>query len=147
METCCSASCDRELAAAFPEPQSAEVRRIHEIVSATSSSPADALVAALALTGIRGGAIGLDESRLGTAAWQNLVGRLSGLEAVPAAEHLAEARRVKSPYEIECLDRALRLAEEALERLSSWLRSKVPTTKDSQMIRASPARRTSVRSG
>ena len=108
--------CHGELAATFPERQSAEVRRIQEIVSATASSPADALVAALALTGIRGeSAVGLDESRLGPAVWQNLVGRLSGLEVVPAAEHLAEARRVKSPYEIECLDRVLRLAEEALD--------------------------------
>ena len=97
--------CHGELAAAFPERQSAEVRRIQEIVSATASSPADALVAALALTGIRGESVGLDESRLGPAAWQDLVGHLSGLEAVPAAGHLAEARRVKSPYEIECLDR------------------------------------------
>ena len=107
--------CHGELAAMFPERQGAEVRRIQEIVSATASSSADALVAALALTGIRGESVGLDESRLGPAAWQNLGGRLSGLEVVPAAEHLAEARRVKSPYEIECLDRTLRLAEEALD--------------------------------
>jgi Xaa-Pro aminopeptidase len=72
-------------------------------------------VTALALTGIRGESVGLDESYLGPAAWQDLVGHLPGLEAVPAAEHLAEARRVKSPYEIECLDRALRIAEEALD--------------------------------
>ena len=60
--------CHGELAAAFPERQSAEVRRIQEIVSATASSSADALVAALALTGIRGESVGLDESRLGPAA-------------------------------------------------------------------------------
>jgi len=107
--------CHGELSAAFSERRSAEVRRIQEIVSATASSPADALVAALALTGIRGERVGLDESRLGPAAWQDLVGRLSGFEAVPVAEYLAEARRVKSPYEIECLDRALRIAEEALD--------------------------------
>jgi hypothetical protein len=107
--------CHGELTAAFPERQSAEVRRIQEIVSATTSSPAEALVTALALTGIRGESVGLDESRLGPAAWQDLVGHLSGLEVVPGAEHLAEARRVKSPYEIECLDRALRIAEEALD--------------------------------
>ena len=79
-----------------PSAGAAEVRRIQEIVSATTSSPADALVTALALTGIRGESVGLDESRLGPAAWQDLVGHLSGLEAVPAAEHLAEARRVKT---------------------------------------------------
>ena len=57
--------CHGGLAAAFPERQSAEVRRIQEIVSATASSPADALAAALALTGVRGESVGLDEGRLG----------------------------------------------------------------------------------
>jgi Xaa-Pro dipeptidase len=127
--------CHGELVAAFPERQSAEVRRIQEIVSATASSPADALVAALALTGIRGESVGLDESRLGPAAWQDLVARLSGLEAVPAAEHLAEARRVKSPYEIECLDRALRIAEEALDVVIQALERGM-TERDAAMLYA-----------
>jgi Xaa-Pro dipeptidase len=127
--------CHGELVAAFPERQSAEVRRIQEIVSATASSPADALVAALALTGIHGESVGLDESRLGPAAWQNLVGRLSGLEAVPAAEHLMEARRVKSPYEIECLDRALRIAEEALDVVIQALERGM-TERDAAMLYA-----------
>jgi len=127
--------CHGELAAAFPERQSAEVRRIQEIVSATTSSPADALVAALALIGIRGEPVGVDESHLGPAAWQDLVGRLSALEVVPAAEHLAEARRVKSPYEIECLDRALRTAEEALDVVIQALERGM-TERDAAMLYA-----------
>src|SRR5688572_1286134 len=107
--------CHGELAAGFPERPDAEVRRIHGIVSATASSPGDALVAALALVGIRGEPIGLDETTLGLAAWQEVVGHLSGRVVAPAADHLADARRVKSPYEIECLGRVLRIVEEALD--------------------------------
>jgi len=107
--------CHGELTAVFPERQTPEVQRIREIVSATASSPADALVTALGLIGIRGESIGLDEARLGRAAWQGLVGQLPGTDTVPAAGPLAEARRIKSPYEIECLDRALRVAEESLD--------------------------------
>jgi Xaa-Pro aminopeptidase len=66
---------------------------------------------------------------------RNLVGRLSGLEAVPAAEHLAEARRVKSPYEIECLDRALRIAEEALDVVIQALERGM-TERDAAMLYA-----------
>ena len=127
--------CHGELVSAFPERRSAEVQRIQEIVSATASSPADAVAAALALTGLRGEPVGLDESCLGPAAWQDLVGRLSGLEAVPAAEHLAEARRVKSPYEIECLDRALRTAEEALDVVIQALERGM-TERDAAMLYA-----------
>ena len=127
--------CHGALAAAFPERQSAEVRRIQEIVSATASSPAEALAAALALTGIRAEPVGVDESRLGPATWQELVGHLSGLEVVPAAERLAEARRVKSPYEIECLDRALRIAEEALDVVIQALERGM-TERDAAMLYA-----------
>ena len=107
--------CHGDLAAAFPERQSAEIRRIREIVSAAAASPAEALVIALGLAGVRRESVGLDESRLGPAAWQDLVKRLAGMETVPASGSLGEARRVKSPYEIECLDRALRLVEESLD--------------------------------
>ena len=79
--------------------------------------------------------VGLDESRLGPAAWQDLAGQLAGLEVVPAAAHLAEARRVKSPYEIECLDRALRIAEEALDVVIQALERGM-TERDAAMIYA-----------
>jgi Xaa-Pro aminopeptidase len=40
---------------------------------------------------------------------------------VPAAARLEEARRVKGPYEIECLGQALRIAEEALDAVIQTL--------------------------
>ena len=125
--------CHGDLAAAFPERQSAEIRRIREIVSAAASSSAEALVAALGLAGVRGESLGLDEGRLSPAAWQDLVGRLAG--AVPAAGPLAEARRVKSPYEIECLDRALRLVEESLDAVIQALERGM-TERDAAMLHA-----------
>jgi len=77
--------------------------------------PGEAIVAALARLGVRSGKVGIDESHLTYGEWQHLVERLSPFEVGPGAAQLAQARRVKGPYEIECLGRALHIAEEALD--------------------------------
>jgi Xaa-Pro aminopeptidase len=97
-------------------------QRIRELTERREPSPGHALGAALAALGVRDGRIGLDESNLAPAAWERLAARLKEFTLVPAAGALQTARRVKSPYEIECLARSLGIAEEALNAVLQMLR-------------------------
>jgi Xaa-Pro aminopeptidase len=107
--------CFGEFHAAFPDPPTAEAQRLEAIVRAAAGNPAEAVAAALERLGIFQGSVGLDESRLTHQAWTDLADRLAGIKIVAGAGHLGAARRVKGPYEIECLSHALRVAEEALD--------------------------------
>jgi Xaa-Pro aminopeptidase len=71
---------------------------------------------------VREGRVGLDEGNLAPAAWERLTRHLGGFTIVPAAAALLTARRVKSPYEIDCLGRALGIAEEALNVVLQMLK-------------------------
>ena len=104
-----------EFRPAFGARPSPEARRIQAIVGRPAAGPADALSAALAEVGVSSGSIGLDESGLAHEEWQHLRDGLAGWKVLAGASHLAEARRVKAPYEIECLGQALHVAEEALD--------------------------------
>ncbi len=86
--------------------------RVRALVEHRAANPADALARALEALGVRG-RIGLDEGALTPPAWQRLAARLDQLTLAPAADLLRGARRVKSPFEIECLARALGIVEEA----------------------------------
>jgi Xaa-Pro dipeptidase len=86
------------------------------VVTAASGWP-EGVAVALDHLGVRQGVVGLDESCLAPEAWNRLAAQLSGLRVVTAAGQLAAARRVKGPYEIECLGHALRIAEEALDEV------------------------------
>jgi len=68
------------------------------------------------------GRIGLDEGSLTAQAWELVVAKLGPGRVVPAAALFRVARRVKSPYEIECLERALHIAEEALNAVIQMLK-------------------------
>jgi Xaa-Pro aminopeptidase len=103
------------VSASFAPSAASDVRRIEAVLAGAAASPADALAAALGQLGIAQGVVGLDEGGADHALWQRLVERLAGRELVAGASSLAEARRVKAPYEIECLGRALHIAEEALD--------------------------------
>jgi len=81
----------------------------------TLAGPGEALAAALQQVGVGAGKVGVDESRLAHDEWRHLAAQLPSVEVRPAAGDLAAARRVKGPYEIECLAHALRIAEEALD--------------------------------
>jgi Xaa-Pro aminopeptidase len=107
--------CFGEFRPAFGPRPSPEARRIQAIVERPAADRADALARALADLGVGSGSVGLDESGLAHEAWQHVRDGLSGLKVIAAASHLAQARRVKAPYEIECLGQALHLAEEALD--------------------------------
>lgn len=96
--------------------------KIRERTEPRAPSPGHALGSALEALGVRDGRIGLDESNLTPAAWERLTARLAGHTVVPAAAALLTARRVKSPYEIECLARSLSIAEEALNAVMQMLK-------------------------
>lgn len=101
--------------APLTDSPSLEARRLRALIAEPAVGPVDGLAAALERLGVRDGAIGLDESRLLTyEAWLRCTDHMSDMKVMPAAARLAEARRVKGPYEIECLGHALRITEEAL---------------------------------
>jgi Xaa-Pro aminopeptidase len=62
---------------------------------------------------VRAGALGLDDAGLPAAAGAALAQRLRAFTLRSASEALGTARLVKSPYEIECLQNSLLIAEEA----------------------------------
>jgi Xaa-Pro dipeptidase len=107
--------CYGDIPVVFGETPAAERARIRSVIDQAASGPSDALAAAFESIGLRGGSIGVDEGRMTPAAWQRLSSRLTGFNLVSGADALAEARRVKAPYEIDCLAQALRIAEEALD--------------------------------
>jgi Xaa-Pro dipeptidase len=92
-------------------------RRAADLVAAAVPSPADALATALRALGAADGAIGLDSAALTESSARAVVERLAGTKTHPASGALAEARLVKGPYEIECLQQALRIAEESIHEV------------------------------
>jgi Xaa-Pro aminopeptidase len=87
-------------------------RKIDDFVSHALPAAEDALAAALEALGGRRNRVGLDEGGLSAPAWRRVAERLGTGEVVPAAGALAAARAAKAPWEIECLDRALVIAEQ-----------------------------------
>jgi Xaa-Pro dipeptidase len=98
----------------YAEALGPDAQRIRERTEPRAPSPGHALAQALEALGVREGRIGLDEGNLTPGLWERLTGHLASFTIVPAAAALSTARRVKSPYEIECLARALGIAEESL---------------------------------
>ena len=96
--------------------------RIHALAARDLATAEEALAATLDELGVGAGPVGLDESRLAAPAWQRAVERLAPRRVVPAASAFHAARRVKGPWEIECLDRALRVTEEAVNAVIQALK-------------------------
>lgn len=92
-------------------------RRAAELTAAAAPTPADGLGAALRALGVADEAIGLDSAPLTESSARAVIERLAGTKVHPASGALAEARRVKGPYEIDCLQQALRIAEESIHEL------------------------------
>jgi len=99
-----------------------EADRIAELTERRAVSAPEALAVALETVGAGTGRIGLDEGSLSPQTWELVAARLGAGRVVPAAAFFAWARRVKSPYEIECLERALHIAEEALNAVIQMLK-------------------------
>lgn len=95
-------------------------RRAVEWVRQTAAGPEDALSAALEALGVTG-RVGVDEGGLAPARWREVARRLGG-RAVEAAGAFARARQVKGPWEIECLERALNVLEEAANEVIQALK-------------------------
>src|SRR5262249_1869459 len=100
----------------------AEADRIGALSERRAASPTEALATALDAVGAGTGRIGLDEGSLTAQAWELVVAKLGPSRVVPAAPLFRAARRVKGPYEIECLERALHIAEEALNAVIQMLK-------------------------
>ena len=96
-------------------------RRLRALTAEPAASAADALATALAAVGVRAGRVGLDDAGVPAARAAALGGRLAGWALVSASEAFATARLVKSPYEIDCLQRALRLTEESIDAILDLL--------------------------
>jgi Xaa-Pro dipeptidase len=89
-------------------------RQVREWVAHRVASPGAALTAALDALGVRRGTIGLDESGLTPSIAREISTNLGDRRVVPGGDALRAARQVKGPWEIEALERALIVAEEAL---------------------------------
>ncbi|MBI2219453.1 MAG: aminopeptidase P family protein [Candidatus Rokubacteria bacterium] len=85
------------------------------------ANAANALAAALERLAVRRGPLGLDDSALPFDLWHRASERLAPLRVVAAGSFFTEARSIKSPYEIECLERSLHLAEEAANAVIQML--------------------------
>ncbi|MBI3636161.1 MAG: aminopeptidase P family protein [Candidatus Rokubacteria bacterium] len=92
-------------------------RRIDEWTARPATSAADALADVLDALGARTGAVRLDETGLTPPAWTRAIERLAPRVIRPGAAAFAGARMIKGPYEIECLGRALGIAEEAVNEV------------------------------
>jgi Xaa-Pro dipeptidase len=92
-------------------------RRAAELTAAAAPTPAEALATALRALGVAEGAIGLDSAPLTEATARAMREQLAGAKIHPASGALAEARLVKGPYEIDCLQQALRIAEESIHQV------------------------------
>jgi Xaa-Pro dipeptidase len=100
-----------------PSDRPTDGERLRGILAARCDGPAAAMARALDLLDVRVGRVGVDEAGLPAPVWTMLAERLSPRAVVPASDHFLTARRVKSPYELECLERALHIAEEALNQV------------------------------
>jgi Xaa-Pro dipeptidase len=107
---------------ADPGARRESVRRLRGVTAAPAPTAADALATALAAVGARAGRVGLDDASLPAARVAALGQRLAGCTLAPATDAFAAARRVKSPYEIECLQQALHLTEQSLDAVLDLLR-------------------------
>jgi Xaa-Pro aminopeptidase len=96
--------------------------RVREWTQRRAASPGAGLVAALEALGIRGGTVALDEAGLTAATARDVAAALTGFTIADGSAALLEARAVKGPWEIEALDRALGVAEEALNALVQVLK-------------------------
>ncbi len=116
-------------------------RRVQEWIRQPAATAADALAAALEALGVRQGRVGLDEGGLGPAAWRRIAERLAGLSLIEAGTYFGAARVIKGPWEIECLQRALHIAEESVNAVIQMLEPGVTEREAALVYQAEVARR------
>ena len=99
------------------ESASRATARLREPVA----DPAEGLARALDVLGVGRGRVGLDAEGASEATRRRLAERLPSLSLVDGTAALARARAVKGPWELECLARALLIAEEAVNEVLQML--------------------------
>ncbi|HEV8143092.1 MAG TPA: Xaa-Pro peptidase family protein [Methylomirabilota bacterium] len=96
-------------------------RQVRGWMARAVPSPDAALTAALDALGVRRGTIGLDEGGITPSTAREVTTALAGRRVVGGGDALLAARQVKGPWEIEALERALIVAEEALNAVIQML--------------------------
>jgi Xaa-Pro dipeptidase len=114
--------------------------RLRALVERAPATAIDALVSALETLDLRQRGVGLDESGLDVGASRRLDERLAGRVA-RGADALAGARMVKGPYEIECLQRALWVSEEAVNAVVQMLKPGVTEREASTLYQGEVVKR------
>jgi len=89
-------------------------RHFAALVAEPAASAAEALVEVLRRLGVGAGRLGLDDALLPSAAAAGVRHALSHFSVESGSEALAGARLVKSPFELDALQRALHVAEEGI---------------------------------
>jgi len=123
------------------ERADAPARRAAELAASAAPSAADALASVLGTLGLTRGVVGLETATLTEASARPLIERLKGFTVKTATPALAEARRVKGPYEIECLQNALRIAEESIHEVLGELSAGTTELEAARLYEQALARR------
>jgi Xaa-Pro aminopeptidase len=133
--------CHGRFGVGVAEGADASARRAAALASEAAASADAALARALDALGLARGAVGLDDAMLPPAAASALAARLRTFTLVPATEALAEARQVKGPYEIECLQQSLHVAEESIHEVLGALEAGITEREAAALYESALARR------
>ncbi|HEX5817114.1 MAG TPA: M24 family metallopeptidase [Methylomirabilota bacterium] len=133
--------CHGPFGLAVAEGADASARRAAALAREAAASADAALARALDALGLTRGAVGLDDAMLPPAAASALAARLKTFTLVPATEALAEARQVKGPYEIECLQQSLHVAEESVHEVLGALEAGITEREAAALLERALARR------
>jgi Xaa-Pro dipeptidase len=123
------------------ERADAAARRAAALAAGATTSAAEALASVLSALGLTRGAVGLDDGALTAAGARAVADRLKGVKLQSATEALAEARLVKGPYEIDCLQRALHIAEESIHEVLGELKPGTTEREAAALYESALARR------
>jgi Xaa-Pro aminopeptidase len=116
-------------------------RRVGAWLRDRAADPAEGLVRALGALGVRGGRVGLDAAGAGEATRGALAAHLPSVSVVDATAAFGRARVVKGPWELECLARALAIAEEAVNEVLQMLKPGVGEREAAALYEAEVAKR------
>lgn len=94
------------------------LRRAASLAADAADTAGEALAHVLERLGLRGANVGIDDAALASA----LTARLSRFRLVSGVDAVARARVVKGPWEIDCLARALSIAEESIHAVLGELK-------------------------
>jgi Xaa-Pro aminopeptidase len=123
------------------EARDASARRIEAWLHDPADDPAEGLARALDVLGVGNGRVGLDVDGAREATRRRLAERLPSLSLVDGTAALARARAVKGPWEIECLARALSIAEEAVNEVLQMLKPGIGEREAAALYEAEVAKR------